>query len=383
MRQTAYRFPAYDTAMEDRIEELKARIRNARDAYFNLSPIMTDQEYDALVDELKSIEPNATEVTGVGAAVPQISVWEKVKHEIPMGSLDKANSPDEFRRWAEGLGDVSTFHITHKIDGSSMELIYKSGKLARCVTRGDGLIGEDVTSNVQKVPSIPKTLPNEIDAIVRGEIVMMKEVFSNKYAEKYANPRNTAAAKVREKKDGGQGCKDLEFIAYWIETSDVSYETLFYQAEFLQKLKFEIPHWGGAGTLDNMMTMFQEAAKERNYVKYEIDGMVISVNNIRKLKDLGDHNMRPRGQIAWKFDAAMRETRVRDVVWQVGPTGRLCPVAKVEPVNIGGVTISSVSLHNLALFRDLKLFKGCRVLVSRRNDVIPYIEKNLDLETQA
>lgn len=361
-----------------RAEELSLILREAQEAYYNLQPKISDQEYDALADELKRLRPEDPAIKNVGAPTTQLSVWEKVPHEIPMGSLDKVNSEKEFLEWANKT-QAELYFITHKIDGSSMELVYKAGDLVKCVTRGDGLIGEDVTVNVSQVLSIPKKLSIPIDAVIRGEIVMFKDVFQEKYAEEYANPRNTAAGKVRDKKGGGKDCKNLEFLAYWAKIPDQP-KTLFYMKMWLEQHGFQTPK-SSAGRLDLMVNEFNHAVKIRNDIPYEIDGMVISINNIEELEELGDLNMRPKGQIAWKFDAAMGITRVNDIKWQNGSSGRITCVASVDPVNIGGVTITSVSLHNLKIFKDLRLFPKCRVLVSRRNDVIPYVEKNLDNES--
>lgn len=364
----------------ERISELKEKLRNARETYFNLQPIMSDQEYDTLRDELSKLAPDEEEVTAVGAPVPQFSIWEKVHHEIPMGSLGKVNSEIEFDEWCVKATEAGakSFYITHKIDGSSMELVYKSGKLIRCVTRGDGLIGENVTVNMIKIPTIPTKLPVEIDLVVRGEVVMMKSVFEEKYSSEYANPRNTAAAKVREKKGGGESCKDLEFLAYWMNIPEDLPKTIFYIMSWLSNHGFKIPIGTAVADPKDAKNIYDHTTSTRNLIPYEIDGMVITVNNLQILEEMGELNMRPRGQIAWKFDAAMGESIVTDVKWQVGPTGRITPVASIEPVEIGGVTITSVSLHNLSLFRELALSRGCRILVSRRNDVIPYIEMNLD-----
>lgn len=362
---------------ESRAEELRRRVKEAREAYFNLDPIMSDQEYDSLVGELKVLNPDDAEVTAIGAPAPALSVWEKVRHEIPMGSLGKVNSHDEFQDWVRGTG-TGEFFITHKIDGSSMEIVYENGLLTRCVTRGDGVVGEDVTVNVSQVPTVPKRVPVKGKLTVRGEVVMFRSVFQEKYASEYANPRNTAAAKVREKKHGGVHCKDLVFLAYWASDHPEKPRTFYDMIGWLRRSGFSVPAHYEPGDVEKMREVFGLESLGRGSLPYEIDGMVVSVNDLKKLADMGDHNMRPRGQIAWKFDAEMRETRVRDVVWQVGPTGRICPVAKVDPVNIGGVSITSVSLHNLSMFRELGLWHGCRVLVSRRNDVIPYIEQNLD-----
>lgn len=360
-----------------REDELRAKLKAWREAYYNLDPQVPDDVYDAAKDELASIKPDDEEVVAVGAAVPMHSVWEKVTHGIPMGSLSKANTREEFEKWAESTGEKE-FFFTHKMDGSSMELVYIDGVLMRCVTRGDGIVGEDVTANVSRIPNIPQKLKSSVAMIVRGEIVMEKATFKEKYSEEYANPRNTAAAKVREKKGGGADCENLRFYAYEMH-HDLRPGTYLEMMHELRELRFTVPEYSSGGTL-TMAALFEKTKEERESLPYEIDGVVVSVNDMQALDNLGSLNMRPRGQIAWKFDAAKRETYIRSVKWQVGPSGRITPVAVVDPVNIGGVVVTNISLHNLLLFRDLKLREGNRVLVSRRNDVIPYIERNLDIE---
>lgn len=359
------------------IENIVPRLKAAREAYYLLSPIISDQEFDALKERLKDLDPFHAELIVVGAKTPSGSPWEKVAHEIPMGSLDKVNTKEEFGEWAEGTG-AKTFLFTYKIDGSSLEVVYENGKLQRCVTRGDGNIGEDVTFNAVKIPDIPRIIELKEKITVRGEVVMMKKVFEEKYAEKYANPRNTAAGKIRDKKNKGEDCKNLNFLAFTVAYDDDQWKTEITHFQALEHMGFKIP-FCMAGNLDVMAQWFEEVHKTRAEIAYEIDGIVIRVNMLDAQAALGEINMRPLGQIAWKFDPATSISRVMDIKWQVGPTGRITPVAIVEPVNIGGVTITHVSLHNLSLFRDLKLFKGCEVLISRRNDVIPYIEKNLSL----
>lgn len=363
---------------QDKIKALREELKRAREAYYNLDPVLTDQEYDAKKARLAELCPEDEEVVAVGAAPPNYSVWEKVKHEIPMGSLDKVNTSDEFMDWVEKTGNVP-YLITHKIDGSSMELVYSGGKIVRCVTRGDGVVGEDVTANVSQIPDIPKGIPiAHEDVIVRGEVVMMKAVFEEKYADSYANPRNTAAGKVRDKKGGGADCINLSFLAYTLMSASApAKESLRFKA--LQKMGFRVPDYG-TGEFKTIQSWHAHVAKTRDSIPYEIDGTVIRIEDVTAQDELGDHNMRPRGQRAWKFDPAMGITQVLDIKWQVGPTGRITPVASVEPVGIGGVTITSVSLHNIAMFRDLALSPGCNVLVSRRNDCIPYLESNLDQE---
>ena len=334
---------------------------------------ISDAVFDAMVDELGQLSPGDDILKKVGAPSPKHSVWEKVRHEIPMGSLGKVNSEDEFREWTRGTG-ATEFFLTHKIDGSSMELIYRAGELVRAVTRGDGIVGEDVTANVSQIPSVPRKLKQTMDVTVRGEVVMFKEVFEELYADRYANPRNTAAGKVRDKKGGGADCRNLQFIAFWSNRDVKTMEDMVIE---LGDIGFRTPNFLARGSVEQVVEDYEVEKRAREKIPYEIDGMVVSVNSLAILDELGEHNMRPLGQTAWKFDPAMRVTKMVDVIWGVGPTGRIAPVAKVEPVQIGGVTITSVSLHNLSMFRELGLWKGCEVLVTRRNDVIPYISKNV------
>lgn len=367
---------------QDRIKELESLLSEWREAYYNLDPMVSDQEYDARKTELSYLKPKSKEVTAVGARVSKTSPWEKVKHRIPMGSLDKVNSKNEFLTWAEKT-KAQEFLLTHKIDGSSMELIYENGKLMKAVTRGgDDQIGEDVLVNVRQIPNIPQTISDLSDVSVRGEVVMYKDTFNSKYALEYANPRNTANGKIRERKNGGSDCVDLNFVAYTLYINGNLPKTEEDQFKQISDLGFETPFYEVGNMFDLALT-FESIRGSRDLIHYEIDGMVIRVNDISVQDGLGSKGLRPNGQIAWKFDAAMASTKVLNIRWQVGNSGRVTPVAEVSPVNIGGVTITSISLHNIALFRKLRLFASCEVLVARRNDVIPYIEKNMSLNINA
>lgn len=365
---------------EQDIETRREKLRQYRISYYNLKPLVPDDVYDAEKEALAKILPNDPEVRAIGATPPKHSVWEKVRHEFPMGSLDKAQTPEQMFAWMQKMETAGTdsFFMTQKIDGSSMELVYEFGKLVRCVTRGDGHIGEDVTFNISKVPSVPKSISFLGPCTIRGEIVMFKATFDELYREKYANPRNTAAAKVREKDGQGEDCRNLHFIAYWMmnESRPKTQEAML---QWLQTNKFEIPTDTISGSRTAITEAFERARNSRESIPYGIDGMVVSVQSLELLDELGENNLIPNGQMAWKFSHPSGITKVDDIRWQVGPTGRITPVLEIEPLQIDGVTIVNVSLHNLSIFRDLKLRKGDRVLITRRNDVIPYCERNLSL----
>lgn len=360
------------------IQVLQTKLKEARDNYYNLSPSITDDEYDALKEKLEKLDPKNIEVTTVGAEVPKISVWDKVTHEIPMGSLNKVTSETEFLEWAAKHDPNTEYFMCHKLDGSSLELVYEDGFLTRGVTRGNGIVGEDITDNISQIPSVPKTLgrPVKGKVYVRGEVVMHISIFNKLYASEYANPRNTAAGKVRDRKNGGKDCKNLHFYGFELVLGSKRPKTEEEQFLALRNLGFMIPPcW--RGTAQQMINDFKSETDVRDKGIYEIDGEVISINDISYQDSFGSHAMRPKGKIAWKFESKTGVTKMVDVKWQVGPTGRITPVAVVEPVNIGGVSIENISLHNIKMFRELQLSPGDEVLVSRKNDVIPYIEANL------
>lgn len=360
----------------ENVEQLAERLKKAREAYYNLDPIMSDSEYDSLLEELKKLDPTNKEVVLVGASQLSSSPFTKVKHEIPMGSLNKVNSIEEFKTWALQIKSEELF-ISHKIDGLSLGLTYVDGKLTQGLSRGDGIFGEDITHNIIGIKSIPKSINKPGICYVRGEVLITKEIFKKCYSNEYANPRNTASAKLREKQ-----CKDsenLDFRSYYLN-SNTKHNKLSDQISELQQLGFKTPILSEITSLDNIEKIYELIGQNRDQIEYDIDGLVISTNSLEELENLGVQNQRPIGAIALKFQSSSKVTRACDIKWQVGPTGRIIPVMIVEPVEIGGVTITRVSLHNLSMFKSLKLFKGCRVLISRVNDVIPYCEKNLDDE---
>jgi DNA ligase (NAD+) len=363
----------------NKIKELSELVLRAQEAYYNLDPIMSDAEYDALHDELKRLNPEAQAVVRIGAAPISQSPWEKRPHEIPMGSLSKVTTVDEFEEWVKGIGDTEYF-ITDKFDGISLECIYDEGIFQHAVTRGDGIVGEDVTKNATYIPNIPKTITIKSRVSVRGEVILTKKAFKDHFSSKYANTRNTVAGKIRDTKEGTVAAVHFKFIAFdLIGINTESFDAMFKE---LKRFGFESPDFHVSGNHHKVYEEYLKRKNDREALDYDIDGCVINVNERTKFLELGNENSRPLGAVAFKFDPAMAVSKILDVKWFTGSTGRVSPVAIIDPVNVQGVVISRVSLQNKEAMLNLKLFKGARVLVSRRNDVIPYLQENLDINSQ-
>jgi DNA ligase (NAD+) len=356
---------------KNRIQELVDRILQARIDYYNQQPTVSDKVYDAWCDELRLLDPTNSAVTAVGAPVAP-SAWLKAKHQIPMGSLNKVNTPTEFTKWANDSGPNEKLFVTQKLDGLSIELVYEHGTLTQAITRGDGDIGEDITINVRKMGGVQSQLPTDFNGSLRGEIIMLKSKHKAHFSDK-ANPRN-AASGVSKRLDG-VGSEHLNIIFYQA-LGDVDFKTEVDQFEWLKAQGTTIPdYWvvNNAGEVNLHWRTYQDT--DRDKLDYDIDGLVIHINDMAKQMSLGDKDMRPLGAIAFKFDNETRESVIRDIIWQVGNSGRLTPVAVVDPVTLVGATVTKASVYNIAYIEDLGLDIGATVLVARANDVIPRIEE--------
>ena len=366
----------------DPIKTLADRIAKAKDAYYNGAPIMSDAEYDALEDELRKLDPSHPVLAKVGAAPS--GGWVKVKHSIPMGSLNKAQTLPELNAWASGCGLTSGLLVTEKLDGISLGLRYEQRKLVQGLTRGDGETGEDVTRNILlmkgAVKMLPATLPDGTPTpdlvFVRGEVVCLKSDFAAHFPGE-SNPRNTASGTSKRQSDPAK-CRFLTIKAYQFLPDGRAPGSKQAEMTALTDLGFQTPNWQVCSTLADVEKLYQGYIDStRDGLDYDIDGLVVEADDTATRDGLGEKNHRPAGAIAFKFLAEEKPTILRDIVWQVGKSGRVTPVAHFDPVQLTGAVVRKASLAGVRQVQHLRLYAGCTILVARRNDVIPRVEANV------
>jgi len=370
------------------INDLAKRITDANEAYRNGTPIMSDAAYDALEDQLRALDPTNTHFKTIGAAPLAGGGWPKAAHAIPMGSLKKCqfdpsvgDGHEELRAW----WPKQAVAITHKLDGISIDLVYRNRKLVQAITRGDGSEGEDITRNVMlmegAVRQLPPSAPDDVN--VRGEIVCRRSNFKQHFPGE-SNPRNTAAGTAK-RQSNYEKAKYLTVVAYQYLPDGVPLVKKAAEITTLANMGFVVPPWYTATTVDEVISIFESyVAGKRDSLDWEIDGLVVDINDRDAREAMGETDMRPNGARALKFPHAQKPTFLRDIRWQVGKSGRLTPVADFDTVNLAGANVSKASLHNIDYIDTLAagvkqkfLTIGDEIMVARRNDVIPYVEEVL------
>jgi len=384
-----------------RIEKLREEINYHNYRYYVLNdPIISDEEYDELFRELQRLEEQFPDLITpdsptqrVGA--PPLKEFGTVRHTIPMLSLQDARNDDELRDFDQrvkrvlGLSpDTNIEYVTEpKFDGLSCEIVYIDGKYSIASTRGDGVVGEDVTQNVRTIKTVPMRLiknehpiPSRIE--IRGEVLMRKEDFVKlnrelmKRGEKvFANPRNAASGSLRQLDSNITASRPLDFVAWGVGVVEgVQFETHNEVLDFLEKIGFKAARPRRiCKNIEEVIDYYHEIEEKRDDFPYELDGIVVKVNALTLWDKLGTTARSPRWMIAGKFKPRQRTTRVKDVIFQVGRTGIVTPVAVLEPVEVGGVTVSRATLHNFDEIERLGVKIGDVVVVQRAGDVIPDI----------
>ena len=377
--------------IKTRIEELRKIIIKANQEYYLLdNSSISDQEYDRYMQELNSLEEQYPEyyspdspTQNVGSKVSD--TFKKVEHVIPMLSLGNVFNEEEvinFDKKVRKEIDNPKYVCELKIDGLSVSLIYKNGILVKGATRGNGIVGEDITNNVKMIKSIPHVLDNKIDIEVRGEIYMKKDVFHeiNKKREEnnlplMQNPRNAASGSVRQLDANVTKERNLSCFIYHLPNPfDFGIYSHHEALDFMSKLGFDVnDNRILANNIDEVLEFINYWTIHRDDLNYEIDGIVIKVDDINSQNKLGFTSRTPKWATAYKFPAIKVETRLIDIIFTVGRTGRITPNAVLEPVKVAGSTIARATLHNEdnIIYKDIRI--GDKVFIRKAGDVIPEV----------
>ena len=361
---------------KEKIDFLVQEIKRHRDFYYNATPEITDAKYDELEDELRILDPNNPILFTVGADASEI--FTKKEHVIPMGSQDKVSTPNEFKKWAEDRG-YRTFLIQYKLDGISIEIQYKSGVFQCGVTRGNGIVGDDVSINVMKMKGFVPRLSTRFTGGIRAEVMLFHDIFEKKYMDKQ-NCRNTAAGIVRRK--DGKGSDDLNLIFYDATslTEEVSFTSEIQKLKWMKSENLPTIKTKPVKTIQEVIDFREDVMNNiRDSLEYDIDGLVIKGKDI-DLEDM--RRAKPVKQIAFKFQAEEIESTLISVEWTISGHN-YTPVAIIKPVRLMGTTVSRASLANPNLMKDMGIKIGAEVIVSKRGDIIPKIERVVKIPQDA
>ena len=364
-------------AME-KIEQLRSQVLKAKHAYYyTAEPVMSDVEYDALEDQLRQMAPNDPILHLVGSPVPLNTMLTKARHSIPMGSQSKVNSESEFVTWAQ-KAEGSAIHASLKGDGASAAAYYLQGRMIQAISRGDGTIGEDITANAMRFQGLPAwvgTADHGFTGAVRFEVILTVADWTRLDPSRSKNPRN-AGNGIMGRKNGSQS-DFLTAFAFDIDESiggeSYRFSTEAEKAQRLTELGFNLIPQRLCNSADEASAYFREISVQRDRLPFWIDGVVLKMNDLTLQERMGVTSGRPKGQVAWKFDSSGAETELIGVAISGGHTGSIVPTGQLRPVDIGGTTVSSVSLVNFDEISRLDLAVGDSVWVIKANDIIPKV----------
>jgi len=350
------------------VKQLEDLIRYHRNLYYNTQPEISDEEYDVLVDELKKLDPNNHIFSEIGK--DSATGFTKRNHIIFMNSQSKVNNSKEFLKWVRKISCPKLL-VQLKLDGISIEIQYMNGTQTFSVTRGDGEVGDDITKNVKKMRGYIPYISKKFSGAVRAEIILPHNTFQKKYTTQYANCRNTASG-ISKRKDG-KGCEDLLLIYYDILSINdiIKFKTEINKIEWIKTQKFNVVDSKIFDKAEEIVKYRENMIKMRDQLEFDIDGLVVKCNEI----NLEDTNrITPMKQIAFKFPSQSVISVLNDIEWSVSG-GTLTPVAIINEVEIAGTKVRRASLSNPDEIKRLGLKIGSVIIISKRGDIIPKVEK--------
>lgn len=377
-------------------EELRRQLRDHDYRYYVLAePVVSDEEYDRLMRELVTLEERYPDIKTPDSPTQRIGEiptreFETVSHVVPMLSLSNTYSEEEVREFDRrvkgGLkGEAYRYVCELKVDGVAVSLVYRDGMMVRGATRGDGVQGDDVTQNIKTIRSIPLSVLSEVKGIrdfeVRGEVFMTRPDFERMNKERarmgerlFVNPRNSAAGTLKLQDSKVVAQRPLKFISYYLRAEGGNLKSHQENLAILKKIGFPVSeHTQQCTTIEQVVEYWSRWERHRDDLPYDIDGVVVKVDDLRQQERLGAIAKSPRWAIAFKFASRKQETVLKNIVLQVGRMGTITPVAELEPVFVGGSTVSRATLHNEDYIQELDIRPGDVVVVEKGGDVIPKV----------
>lgn len=381
---------------KERIEELRSQVEyHAKKYYDDDKPEISDFEYDMLMVELRNLEKEFPEFQSKESLTQKVGGhvkegFTKVTHEVPLQSLQDVFSIEEVEDYIKKINEKAeenkienrTYVVETKIDGLSAALEYKQGKFVRGATRGNGTIGEDVTENLKTVKTIPMELSEKIDITVRGEVFISKEDFEKMNQEReeneeelFANARNAAAGSLRQLDSKITAKRPLDIYIFNVQKIEgKEFNSHFEELEYLDKLGFNVnPVRIPCKNMNEIEKAIQKIGEDREMLTFGIDGAVVKVDDLKFREILGTTAKTPRWAVAYKYPPEKKETKLKEIICQVGRTGVITPMAILEPVKVAGSTISKTTLHNEDFIKEKGLKIGDTVVIQKAGDVIPEI----------
>lgn len=377
-----------------RAEELRPLLQYYTQKYFDDEQVVSDYEYDMLMRELKQIEAEYPELITKDSPTQKVGAsikkgFEKVTHEVPLQSLQDVFSFEEVEEFDERMQKAAVeyerpldYVVETKIDGLSAAIEYRDGKLFRAATRGNGLVGEDVTQNIATIKTVPKELKEKISITVRGEVFIGKEDFDKlnenrlmEEQEQFANARNAAAGSLRQLDSKITASRPLDIYIFNVQKSEnITFETHYESLLYLEKLGFHVnPVKILCKDIKEAIEAIKKIGEERDKLGFGIDGAVVKVNDLALREKVGTTYKTPRWAVAYKYPPERKETLLKDIVCQVGRTGAITPMAILEPVYVAGSKISKTTLHNEDYIKENDIRIGDRVIIQKAGDVIPEV----------
>ena len=383
------------TDAKKRLDELKAIIEKANVNYYDLdAPTLEDDEYDALMRELRSIEQQFPELLAADSPSQRVggsaqSTFEKVTHIVQMGSLQDVFDVEEVRDFVERVKENGAveFTVEPKIDGLSVSLVYENGVLTQGSTRGDGFVGEDITPNIKTIRSIPLKIPENLPLLeVRGEVYMPKKSFGElcEFQEKNGeplpkNPRNAAAGSLRQKDSRITAQRKLDIFCFNIQRVEgKEFKTHSESLEYIKNAGFNVvPDIRVCRTVDEIIQRINEIGAMRTSLPFDIDGAVVKVNDLALRREIGFTSKVPKWAVAFKYPPEEKETTLKSIEINVGRTGALTPVAIFDPVQLAGTSVSRAVLHNQDFITERDIRIGDTITVRKAGDIIPEVVKSV------